>query len=106
MQFGTNDGERIAAGLEIVRPPAEAISEIRRQIVEHVADTTPPKVTAKPTNVDAHLLEGWRAAAKDPETEVFEWLTVGGPMGILHTPRNVGVFPVCVKAPLNVPPML
>ena len=102
--IGTNDEERIASGLEIVRPPAEAISEIRRQIVEHAADTTPPKVTAKRTNVDAHLLEVWRPGAKDPETEVFEWLTVVGPMGILHTPKNVRIFQR-LKALLKVAPM-
>jgi len=61
--------------------------------MEDVKDHIPTKVTAKRTDVDAHLLEGWRAAAKDPETEMFNWLTVGGPMGILHTPKNVGIFP-------------
>ena len=78
---------------EPLRPPPEAIAEIRRLITEYVADTIPPKVTAKRTDVDAHLLEGWRSAAKDPESEMFEWLTVGGPMGIIHTPKNVGIFP-------------
>ena len=64
-----------------------------------MSDTIPPRVTAKRTDVDAHLLEEWRAAAKDPETEMFDWLTVGGPMGILHIPKNVGVFPECEGAP-------
>ena len=91
--IGTNDEDRIAAGMEPIRPPAEAVSEIRRLLAEQVADTTPPRVTAKRTNVDAHLLEGWRAAAKDPETEMFGWLTIGGPMGILHIPKNVGHLP-------------
>ena len=90
--IGSNDDERAAAGLGPLRPPPEAISEIRKLITEFVADTIPPKVTAKRTDVDAHLLEGWRSAAKDPESEIFEWLTVGGPMGILHTPKNVGIF--------------
>ena len=70
--IGTNDNERIAVGLEPARPLVEAISEIRRMITEHVADIIPPRVTAKRTNVDAHLFEGWRAAAKDPETKIFE----------------------------------
>ena len=76
--IGTNDDERATAGLEPLRPPPEAISEIRRLITEYVADSIPPKVTAKRTDVDAHLLEGWRSAAKDPESEIFEWSTVGG----------------------------
>ena len=91
--IGTNDEERTAVGLDPLRPPPEAIAEIRQQITDHVADTIPPKVTAKRTDVDAHLLEGWRPAAKDLESEMFDWLTVGGPMGILHTPKNVGIFP-------------
>ena len=76
-------------------PPPEAIAEIRRQITEHVAGSIPPKVTAKRTDVDAHLLEGWRSAAKDPESEIFDWLTVGGANGYSsyaeecrHLPRS------------------
>ena len=64
-----------------------------------MADTIPPKNTAKRTNVDAHLMEGWRAAAKDPETEMFPWLVQGGLMGILHVPVNVGVFPEWTGTP-------
>ena len=75
--IGSNDDERKAAGQAPLRPPPEAVNEIRRLISEHVSDHIPAKVTAKRTGVDAHLLEGWRAAAKDPETEMFNWLTVG-----------------------------
>ena len=30
---------------------------------------------------------------------MFDWLTVGGPMGILHTPENVGISPEVEGAP-------
>ena len=86
--IGSNDDDRKAKGLAPLRPPPEAINKIRSLIFEDVKDHIPAKVTAKRTDVDAHLLEGWRAAAKDPETEMFNWLTVGGPMGILHTHLN------------------
>ena len=97
--IGTNDKERKTAGLEPVRPPREAIAEIQRLITESVADTIPPCTTARRANVGARLLEGWRAGAKDPETQMFPWFTQGGSMGVLHTPVNVGVFPDCTDIP-------
>ena len=97
--IGSNDEERKSKGMPPLRPPPEAMNTIRNLIIDEVKDNIPPKVTAKRTDVDAHLLEGWRSAAKDPETEMFEWLTVGGPMGIMHTPKNVGIFPVVEGTP-------
>ena len=73
--IGANDEERKKAGLEPIRPPADAIAAIRRLLTEHTATTMPPNNTARRTNVDAHLLEGWRAGAKDPEHQMFTWLT-------------------------------
>ena len=54
--IGTNDEEQLKKGEQPIRPPKEAIAEIRRIIVEHTADSTPKVETARRTDVDAHLL--------------------------------------------------
>ena len=44
--------------------------------------------------IRAGLLGGWRRFARDPDFEVEERLTGGGPLGIRRQPQDVKVFPV------------
>ena len=45
------------------------------------------------TNIDAQLLEAWRAAAKDPNDQVSVWLKFGAPTGITSQLQDPGIFP-------------
>ena len=49
------------------------------------------------TNVDAVLLEAWRKAPGDPESQVYLWLTDGAPTGITSKLVEPGIFPACAK---------
>ena len=50
-----------------------------------------PGSESVPVNVE--LLDWWRTAAKDPDTEPVEWLKHGAPAGILIPVVDKGVFP-------------
>lgn len=39
------------------------------------------------------LLDAWMKFAKDPDTEAASWTWTSAPAGILHHPRQLGVFP-------------
>ena len=43
--------------------------------------------------MDADLLDFWRTAAKDPDTEPPQWLKHGAPSGITEPIRDCGIFP-------------
>lgn len=51
------------------------------------------------TSINATLLEAWRAAARDPDTEVYKWLTEGAPAGIELKPKDCGIFPTLDDSP-------
>ena len=51
------------------------------------------------TELDADLFGRWRCRAKDPETEVPQWLAGGSPAGITEHPKCVGVFPMSSGKP-------
>eukprot|EP00974_Lingulodinium_polyedra_P002562 240318-Lingulodinium_polyedra.AAC.1 len=43
------------------------------------------------------LLEGWRAAARDPDVHVIRWLRDGAPGGLRELPEHCGVFPTAAE---------
>ena len=64
------------------------------------------------TEIRAHLLEGWRATAGDPEWAVTRWLTADGvPAGVRRHPEDCGIFRewmcservqmICLWIPMN-----
>ena len=74
------------------KPPPEAVAAVRSVICEHVGHV-PPTDHERLTKIDAHLLESWRTAAEDPETQAANWCITGSPTGILHQPSGPGIFP-------------
>ena len=44
--------------------------------------------------VDAHMLDHWQKAAKDPDTEAAQWLLHGAPAGITEAVKDCGIFPL------------
>ena len=53
--------------------------------------------------MDAQLLEAWRAAASDPDSQVYMWLRDGGPTGITSRLVDPGTFPKCLR-PVDLQP--
>ena len=47
--------------------------------------------------LDAQLLEAWRAAAHDPDNQIYLWLRDGAPTGIKTALLDPGIFPTCHK---------
>ena len=88
-----------------LRPPPEAVDAIRDIIRKHTRQCTPDDSYSHPTrtNIHAWLLESWRVAAKDPDDQIYTWLTQGAPAGILHAPKDPGIFPDC-SAPSEMEP--
>ena len=53
--------------------------------------------------LDAQLLEAWRAAARDPDNQVYLWLRDGAPTGIKTPLLDPGIYPNCYK-PADIEP--
>ena len=49
------------------------------------------------TEIDAVLLEAWRASAGDPDSQVASWCLAGSPAGIVDQYPTCGIFPEVTK---------
>ena len=83
-------------GSESAKPPPEAVVAVREIIAAACGSQINKPVfnSTCTTNIRASLLESWRKAAGDPDTEVYTWLTEGSPAGIRNSARPCGIFPV------------
>ena len=79
-----------------MQPPQEAIDAIKAILRRHTSHCMPTSRTNGLSSLDTQLLEGWRCAAKHPDSEVCTWLDDGGPAGIKFAPTDSGgIFPAC-----------
>ena len=65
-----------------------------KQLLTAACPTFQPTAATEKTVMDAELLDLWRAAAKDPDTEPPKWLARGAPAGILEPVQDRGIFPL------------
>lgn len=86
---------------DTVKAPQDAITAVRDIIVRHTAHQNDQRVRPPfcDTIIDAELLESWRRAANDPETQVGEWLITGSPAGVVNIPASCGIFPPADDVP-------
>ena len=84
-----------------VNAPQDAIMAVRDIIVKHTGHQNDQRMRPPfcETIIGAELLESWRRAANDPETEVGEWLITGSPAGIVNIPTSCGLFPPADDVP-------
>ena len=78
------------------RIPQGALDDVRAElaVLFGVRDTSSISDGFFSTELRAHLLEGWRAAAGDPDWAVTEWLArTGVPAGLRRHPEDCGIFP-------------
>ncbi len=79
---------------ETARPPPEAVAAVEKLLIQFTnasgADET--QLSAK-TRINAILWEDWHSSAKDPDDQIFPWLTQGAPAGILSHPLDARIFP-------------
>ena len=81
--------------------PEDAVAAVRRIIEQHCGYSPPrlPRPDDCTTNINASLLEAWRAKANDPDSEVAKWLYSGAPAGITIHPPSCGIFPEIGDSP-------
>ena len=77
-------------------PSQQRLDIIRRDMADlfEVSDIGPVSKKDFSTEIRVGLLEGWRAAAKDPDWAVTRWLASDGvPAGLRRHPEDCGIFP-------------
>ena len=76
-------------------PTDEDLSELVELLMALFGNPrTLPKRSRKVfTEVNAQLIEAWRAAAGDKDTQVCKWLVEGAPAGINREYTTCGIFP-------------
>jgi len=97
-----------AIGHQNPRVPDEKVVAIvrgRLGALLNVDDLEPIRTEGICTEIRAHLLEGWRSMAGDPDWAVTRWLVRDGvPAGLRRHPEDCGIFPrtdVAVAADLH-----
>ena len=76
--------------------PYDIIDSVRDELAAllEVKDTGAVERGYFGTELRAHLLDGWRRAANDPDWAVTKWLTdTGVPAGLALHPEDCGIFP-------------
>ena len=89
-------------------PPPSAVAAVGPLLEEWIGmvrseDERQNQCRTRRTNVDAHLLEAWRAASPDPDSQIYLWLTDGSPTGITSPLIDPGIFPE-VSRPADMQP--
>ena len=79
--------------------PTPAMVEHARQIIMNAVKGTNRWTPSAefPTPVRWDLLDDWRRAAEDPDSEPPRWLQHGAPAGIEEEVVDMGVFPASVE---------
>ena len=73
--------------------PPVALEAVRSILIKHCGAGTPfVPLEGCSTKVDAQLLEAWRVAAKDPDSDVCKRLREGAPAGIRLRPSSCSIF--------------
>ena len=88
-------------------PAMDVISELKTRM-NTLLGTSPRTLPTDPrvdTELDAQLLENWRHAAGDVDTDVPDWLSAGAASGINELPASKGVFPLYEKSPKEFRPL-
>ena len=82
-------------------PAKHIIQELATRMTT-LLGTSPRHLPVDPrvdTELDAQLLENWRHAAGDVDTDVPDWLSAGAASGINDLPASKGIFPSTRRCP-------
>ena len=78
------------------------VQKIKPELTKVLEEICPKHVATactEETVIDTDLLDLWRTASKDPDTEPPMWLKHGAPAGIVEPIVDRGVFPLSTTPP-------